>query len=249
MKKILQKNQIIITALAIMIAVAGYLNYTGKDIEQYGLNTSDEDAEEVSGQSVTTEDGENGEETEEEGKKKKNKAKEMTDISAEDDGEDFAEVSDSGELVKSNEENGSDVASEENAGEAVMVSATLSADYFSSAKISREQTRAKNKEILMSIVDDKNIEESQKEEALNRVIALTSAAEKESAAEMLLASKGFENCVVSIVDDSADVIVSAENLTQQQIAQIEDVVKRKTNIAAENIVITPVGINEEAKKE
>lgn len=249
MKKILQKNQIIITALAIMIAVAGYLNYTGKDIEQYGLNTSDEDAEEVSGQNVTTEDGENGEATEEEEKKKKNKTKEMTDISAEDDGEDFAEVSDSGELVKSNETDGSDVASEENAGEAVMVSATLSADYFASAKISREQTRAKNKEILMSIVDDKNIEESQKEEALNRIIALTNAAEKESAAEMLLASKGFENCVVSIVDDSADVIVSANNLTQQQIAQIEDVVKRKTNIAAENIVITPVGINEEAKKE
>lgn len=246
MKKILQKNQIIITALAIMIAVAGYLNYTGKDIEQYGLNASDGETEETSGQNVTAENGEDaGEGTKEEPQKKNNKTKEVTDISAEDDGEDFAEVSDSGELVIS----GEDVASEENAGAAVMVSATLSADYFSSAKISREQTRAKNKEMLMSIVDDKNIEESQKEEALNRIIALTNAAEKESAAEMLLASKGFENSVVSIVDDSVDVIVSAESLTEQQIAQIEDVVKRKTDIAAENIVITPVGISESAKKE
>lgn len=246
MKKILQKNQIIITALAIMIAVAGYLNYTGKDIEQYGLNTADNETEETLGQNVTAENGENtGEDAKGEEQKKSNKTKEVTDISAEDDGEDFAEVSDSGELVTSKE----DVASEENAGAAVMVSATLSVDYFSSAKISREQTRAKNKEMLMSIVDDKNIEESQKEEALNRIIALTNAAEKESAAEMLLASKGFENSVVSIVDDSVDVIVSAESLTEQQIAQIEDVVKRKTDIAAENIVITPVGISETAKKE
>ena len=246
MKNMIKKNQVMITALAIMIAVAGYLNYTGKDIEQYGLNTADNETEETSGQNVTAENGENaGEDTKGDEQKGSSKTKEVTDISAEDDGEDFAEVSDSGELVTSKE----DVASEENAGAAVMVSATLSADYFSSAKISREQTRAKNKEMLMSIVDDKNIEESQKEEALNRIIALTNAAEKESAAEMLLASKGFENSVVSIVDDSVDVIVSAESLTEQQIAQIEDVVKRKTDIAAENIVITPVGISETAKKE
>lgn len=32
MKKLVHKNQIIITALAVMIVVAGYLNFTGQEI-------------------------------------------------------------------------------------------------------------------------------------------------------------------------------------------------------------------------
>ena len=32
MKKIFKKNQLIITSLAIMIAIAGYLNFSGKDV-------------------------------------------------------------------------------------------------------------------------------------------------------------------------------------------------------------------------
>ena len=246
MKKILQKNQIIITALAIMIAVAGYLNYTGKDIEQYGLNGKD-DTKEVSSDNVVQEDSEK-EADKKKTDKKDSKVKEVTDISAEDEGEDYVQVSDNGEVVAENQKEGSkektDTASKDDAGAAVMVSASLGSDYFSSAKIAREQTRAKNKEILMSIVEDEKLSESQKEEALNRIIALTNAAEQENAAEMVLASKGFENSVVSIVDGSADVIVSADSLTEQQLAQIEDVVKRKTKISAENIVITPAGVKE-----
>lgn len=247
MKKILQKNQIIITALAIMIAVAGYLNYTGKDIEQYGLNGKD-DTKEVSSDNVVQEEDSEKEADKKKTDKKESKVKEVTDISAEDDGEDYVQVSDSGEVVAENQKEGTkektDTASKDDAGAAVMVSASLGSDYFSSAKIAREQTRAKNKEILMSIVEDDKLSESQKEEALNRIIALTNAAEQENAAEMVLASKGFENSVVSIVDGSVDVIVSADNLTEQQLAQIEDVVKRKTKIAAENIVITPAGVKE-----
>ena len=34
MKRILKKNQIIITTLAVMVAVAGYLNYSGRILEE-----------------------------------------------------------------------------------------------------------------------------------------------------------------------------------------------------------------------
>ena len=40
MKKIIGKNQLIITALAIMIVVAGYLNFTGQEISTSGLVAS-----------------------------------------------------------------------------------------------------------------------------------------------------------------------------------------------------------------
>ena len=47
--------------------------------------------------------------------------------------------------------------------------------------------------------------------------------------------------VVTILSDSVDVVVNADDLTESQIAQIEDIVKRKTECSADKIVISPVG--------
>ena len=66
--------------------------------------------------------------------------------------------------------------------------------------------------------------------------------EKENATEMMLEAKGFADAMVSLSDKSADVVVNAEELSSKQMAQIIDIVKRKTGFAAENIVITPVQI-------
>ena len=163
---------------------------------------------------------------------KETSAQTTTDISAEDNGEDYT-VADSGELKS---------ASEENPGEAVMVSNSLGADYFSSAKLSREQSRAKNKETLMTIINNDKIASKDKKSAIDQVAQLTKDAQMESAAELMLEAKGFTDSVVSIEKGSADVIVNAGELTQQQLAQITDIVTRKTNISADHIVITPVAV-------
>ena len=60
------------------------------------------------------------------------------------------------------------------------------------------------------------------------MIELTDVAEKETAAEILLEAKGFEDVVVSITDDMVDVVVNTAELTEAQRAQIEDIVVRKT---------------------
>ena len=73
------------------------------------------------------------------------------------------------------------------------------------------------------------------------MIAMTEMAEKECSAEILLEAKGFEDVVVSISGDQVDVMVGLSELTDAQRAQIEDIVKRKTGITAENIIISPVG--------
>ena len=62
---------------------------------------------------------------------------------------------------------------------------------------------------------------------------------------MLLEAKGFSNVVVSITDDSADVVLDmGKDATDAKRAQVEDIVKRKTNIAADKIVITPIVVDE-----
>lgn len=238
MKKFARKNQWIITALAVLIAVAGYLNFTGEEINKNGLKS----VMSLSGKQTAApeEQAQVENEVAADDQKEKKQAKESketstgttTDISAEDIGEDYT-VADSGELKS---------ASEENPGEAVMVSNSLGADYFSSAKLSREQSRAKNKETLMSIINNDKIASKDKKSAIDQVAQLTKDAQMESAAELMLEAKGFADSVVSIEKGSADVIVNAGELTQQQLAQITDIVTRKTNISADHIVITPVAV-------
>ncbi len=228
MKKTSHKNQIIVTALAVMIIVAGYLNFTGQEISTSGLTKSSKNTAEsdTAGEKKDTSDG--SVETAADGENTK------TDISAEDIGNDDYVVSDTGEVV----------ASEESPGEAVMVSNTIGADYFASAKLTREQTRAKNKETLMNIVNNKSIASADKKSAIKQVANITKNSEKENAAELMLQAKGFQNAIVSINDGNADVVVDSNGLTEQQIAQIEDIVRRKTGIEAGKIVITPVKVTD-----
>ena len=213
MKKILKKNQIIITALVVMVAIAGYLSMTERD-EQ----TMNQGINQAATESAVRE-------------------REVADISDEDivlDEDD----SDSGAAAGVSSES---VSSKENAGEAVLVSNTVTGNYFEEAKLSREQTRAKNKETLTSLVNNKNVTDSQKDKAMNEIMEMTEISEKETATENLLSAKGFSDAVVTILSDSVDVVVNAEDLTEQQIAQIEDIVKRKTECSADKIVISPVG--------
>ena len=124
-------------------------------------------------------------------------------------------------------------------GEAVFTTSTGVA-VLADAKLAKEQVRSKNKETLMDIISSTGITDSQKQDAIDAMVEMTLIAEKEAAAEMLLQAKGFTDVVVSINGDAVDVVVNALELTDAQRAQIEDIVKRKTEIGAENIIISTV---------
>ena len=108
------------------------------------------------------------------------------------------------------------------------------------AKVTREQVRAENKETLQAIIDNTNLSDAEKQDAVDQMVRITEIAEQEAAIETLMSSKGFSEAVVSLDEDSADVVVKADELTDANRAQIEDIVTRKTDIAPENIVITPI---------
>ena len=124
-------------------------------------------------------------------------------------------------------------------GQAVL-SSTNGETVLSEAKLLREQMRAENKEALLEIINSDELSDEQKQEAVNTLVQMTAIAEKETAAELLLEAKGFSDAIVTINDGAVDVVVNALTLTDVQRAQIEDIVKRKTEIGAENIVINTV---------
>lgn len=250
MKKILRKNQIMITALAVMIAVAGYLNFAGTKIgeedfisvdgssSELTYEISDEDMYAISlredTDGVITDYSEHAAVT----------GTEADIASLDTDDTTIAEnylSSDMDMQVAANtDESGATVIEQETPGEAVFTSAS-GVSTLAGAKLLKEQTRAQNKESLMEIINNEDLTEDAKKEAVNSMIALTETAQKESDAQMLLEAKGFAQTVVSISGDTADVMVEAASLTEAQTAQIIDIVQRKTDIAAENIIITVSG--------
>ncbi|ROR27130.1 stage III sporulation protein AH [Mobilisporobacter senegalensis] len=245
MKNIFRKNQVIITALAIMIAVAGYLNFTNDRVDQEvvsnDLYSQVDDAKEVSGDNTydfTEEDLllDLSEEDIAEAEKTKDAISK----------EDAIDVTDSGELATEETKETADIKDAEGTpGEAVLASTTISPSYFSSVKIEREQMRSKSKELFMEIVNSDKVSDKQKQAAIDGVIELTSIADKENAAEILLGAQGYENVVVSMSEGKVNVVVSNEGLTEQQIAQIEDATKSATGVKADKIVIKPVVVKAE----
>ena len=117
-------------------------------------------------------------------------------------------------------------------------------EYIANVQLNREQVRARSRETLNAIMNNENLDETSKEAAVQEMLNLTAIAEKENAAETLLMAKGFVDPVVSITDGKADVVISAVSITEPQRAQIEDIVKRKTEISAENIVISLLNLQE-----
>ena len=201
MKRLIKKNQIIIATLAVMIAIAGYLNYSGRLFGDSQDGTAEANADLAN--------------------------QELLDISQDD-----LETSEE-DIVSTDSE------AEGTPGEAVLTSGTAETT-VAQAKVTREQVRAQNKETLQAIIDNTNLSDAEKQDAVAQMVQLTEISEQEAAIETLMASKGFSEAVVSLDADSADIVVKADELTDANRAQIEDIVTRRTEIAPENIVITPI---------
>lgn len=102
----------------------------------------------------------------------------------------------------------------------------------------REQSRAKQKEILTEMLDNSNVSESQKNVCSDSMLELQERIEKETAAEAMIEAKGFSQAYVRMDDDTVDVVVDKDTLTDAEVAQIQDIVKRKTGYTAEQIRIS-----------
>lgn len=232
MKNLIKKNQLMITALAIMLAIAGYLQFAGTNLEDEDyMAVNNNISEQINYQDLESLDSE---------------VEVVMDDYLDEGMEIFSTTGIDGTEVSENTEETTDLSlaevqpeAGEIPGEAVFTSANGVA-VLSEAKMMKEQVRAKNKESLMEIINSAGLTDVQKQEAVDTMVEMTNIAEKETAAEILLQAKGFDDVVVSINEDAVDVVVNMAELTDAQRAQIEDIVKRKTEIGAENIIISTV---------
>lgn len=111
-------------------------------------------------------------------------------------------------------------------------------EYFSKTKLDRETMYSQMLETYQKMVDSKEITNDQKSIAIQEINNITNQKNAIMIAENLIKNKGFEEVVILISNNNASVIVKSNNLTQEQIAQIQNIISRELNLKFENINIT-----------
>lgn len=134
----------------------------------------------------------------------------------------------------------SNESSNKNMGDAQLVNNQESTDYFSKAKIEKQKSRDKSIETVQTMLKDTNLTQEEKEVATKGAEDIAKNIEAESAMENLIKAKGFQDCIVYVDNQKANVVVKTEGLISEQAAQIKDIVLAQAAVDVENITITEV---------
>ena len=245
-----RKNQAVIVALVLMVVLAGYLNFNSQtasatDPNQQAAEDSSEGQFLADGfeEGTLLPVGETSTVSEE-----ANAGTEESQIAEESDGEQATEAeaeAQTGEESAVPEETGDDLP-----GSAVLVdSDAVIPEYFAEAKVERENARAKSQDILYDLMASADTPESEKSLAAQEIIALQKRVENEAAAEAMIKAKGFNEVFVRIYDESVDVIVDREEISQQEAAQIQDIITRITGAEASDIRISLLKVASEGSSQ
>jgi stage III sporulation protein AH len=113
--------------------------------------------------------------------------------------------------------------------------------FFSDYRSERNSVRAQQVAYLDSIIQNSATQQDVLSQAQTQKIELTDRMEKEVTVEGLLRAKGFEQAIVTLSDESVNVVVSDAQLNEAQVAQILEIVQSETGESAQNVKIIPAG--------
>ena len=115
---------------------------------------------------------------------------------------------------------------------------TSNDDYFTRSKLERETMYSQMLETYTGILENEKISSEQKDIAENEIKNINDTKNAIMVVENLLGTKGFENVIVFVNNPSINVVIKAEELTTEQVAQVQNIVQRELKTDIENIHIT-----------
>ena len=110
-------------------------------------------------------------------------------------------------------------------------------EYFSENRISRNNNYAKQIESYENLLRDSSIANEQKVFAQSEIKRINDEKNAISIAENLIKLKGIEEAVILINQESVNVIVLDEALTEAKVAQIQNIIQNELSVPVENIHI------------
>lgn len=110
-------------------------------------------------------------------------------------------------------------------------------DFFVDYKLERDRLRSQEADYLRELINNPNATQQSKDKAQEDLINLSQKVEKEMIVENLIKAKGFEDSVLFLSKNSADVVVKTDKLSQKDVAQISDIVTKATEIPIDRITL------------
>lgn len=224
--KLFKKNQVVIYVIALMLVVAGYLNFTANgDLKSAVQTASSEeeldkmanigDAQLVSSNAVSEKNDSNisNSDLEENYSIQNNSISENNTVES-NKIVDNSTISTSSNVSKNNK------------------------DYFSTSKLDRDTMYSQMLESYENILNSNNSLETQKQSASEEIKKINDTKNSIMICENLIKTKGFDDVIVFANGESISVIVEDEQLSPEEVAQIQNIISREMNAKVENIHIS-----------
>ena len=228
--KFLKKNQVIIYVTALMLVVAGYMNFTANGDLKSAVQTASSEEEldkmanigdaQLVSSNVVSENQEN--------------------ISNVND----ANPNGIANIEKdntTNTENNNVTNEEKNQNNTVETSTKVSNsndNYFSTSKLERDTMYSQMLETYENILNSSNSLETQKQSATEEIKKINDTKNSIMICENLIKTKGFENSIIFVNGESISIVVKDDQLTTEKVAQIQNIISREMNAKVENIHIS-----------
>lgn len=237
--KVIKRNQIIIFVGALMLIVAGYLNFSdnGLPINNLVPTSTLADAEEMASigdaklVSANVVDGE--------------QENEIQDIVNNNDLNDSVIETNTEADIKNNDKNVSENITESsttetssNNIESVNEDKQLNNNYFTQSRLDRDTMYSQTLDTYQKIIENESISVDQKAIAQKEISKINEQKNSIMIAENLIKVKGFEDLIIFINGENVSVIVKSDKLEEREIAQIQNIVTRELGVKIENINIS-----------
>ncbi len=126
-----------------------------------------------------------------------------------------------------------------NATNEIEATANISADdYFSKSRLERDTMYSQMIESYENVLNGINALETQKQSASEEIKKINNTKNSIMICENLIATKGYNKCVVFVNGESVSAIIGAQELKQEEISQIQNILSRELNAKIENIHIS-----------
>jgi len=233
MKKLLKKNQVVVYVIALMLVVAGYLNFTTNN--EQALETSLQmesddmqiadigDAKLASSNDVVTSNLESQEKKQEEGKEQNSTENTIQEK----------------DIEKTEENNNVNISNENTTIQTNGTNTKEASDYFVKSKLERDKMYSQMLETYENVLNSSNSLETQKQSATDEIKKINEIKNSIMVCENLISTKGFNNNIVFVNGESISVIIGSEQeLTKEQVAQIQNIISRELKANIDNIHIS-----------
>lgn len=229
--KVIKRNQIIIFVGALMLIVAGYLNFSdnGLPINNLVPTSTLADTEEMASigdaklVSANVVDGE--------------QENEIQDIVNNNDLNDSV-IEKNDKNVSENITESSTTETSSNNIESVNKDKQLNNNYFTQSRLDRDTMYSQTLDTYQKIIENESISADQKAIAQKEISKINEQKNSIMIAENLIKVKGFEDLIIFINGENVSVIVKSDKLEEKEIAQIQNIVTRELGVKIENINIS-----------